>query len=61
MAPRSSRVHPDLEKERLKATFDKEEITNFLDGSKEKTDERRTNMELFLSEPVQQHREKEKK
>ncbi len=33
--------NPDLKKERLNCPFDKEEITNFIDGGIEKTKERR--------------------
>lgn len=33
--------NPDLKKERQNCSFDKEEITNLLDGGREKTIERR--------------------
>lgn len=41
----------DLRKERLKCSFNKEEITNLIDGGKEKTASRRKLEELFLSDP----------
>lgn len=33
--------NPDIVRERQKATFNVEELTNFLDGGKNKTEERR--------------------
>jgi acyl-CoA oxidase len=33
--------NPDLKRERSQCLFDKEEITNLIDGGKEKTKERR--------------------
>ena len=48
LAARSS-VHPDLEKERQNCPFSQEEITNLMDGGREKTAERRALEEYFFS------------
>lgn len=37
----SDKINQDLLNERRKCTFNKEELTNILDGGKEKTDERK--------------------
>ncbi|XP_047502178.1 probable peroxisomal acyl-coenzyme A oxidase 1 [Penaeus chinensis] len=42
---------PDLQKERAKCTFNKEEITNLMDGGEEKTLFRRKLEDFFLSDP----------
>ncbi|XP_063600213.1 probable peroxisomal acyl-coenzyme A oxidase 1 [Penaeus indicus] len=42
---------PDLQKERAKCTFNKEEITNLMDGGEEKTQFRRRLEDFFLSDP----------
>jgi len=41
------KVNEDLQKERLKCTFNTEELTNFLDGGADKTLNRR-NLGLWL-------------
>ena len=45
-------IHPDLAKEREDCPFELEEITNILDGGKEKTEQRRQ-FEDFLLERIQ--------
>ena len=45
-------IHPDLAKEREDCPFDQEEITNVLDGGKEKTEQRRQ-FEDFVLEKIQ--------
>lgn len=43
-------INQDLLRERKKCTFDPEELTNFLDGGKEKTGERRSRgRSLFIA------------
>nr|XP_053657365.1 peroxisomal acyl-coenzyme A oxidase 1-like [Cherax quadricarinatus] len=51
MAGAAQHCVDDLNKERLKCSFNKEEITNLIDGGKEKTASRRKIEELFLSDP----------
>ncbi|KAF4532170.1 hypothetical protein B566_EDAN002232 [Ephemera danica] len=48
------KVNEDLEKERKKCTFNPLELTLFLDGGKDKYDERREREEYFLSDPALQ-------
>ncbi len=45
-------VNPDLVKERLDCPFDQEEVTNLLDGSREKTEKRRSLEKFILSAKV---------
>ncbi|XP_064651939.1 peroxisomal acyl-coenzyme A oxidase 1-like [Lineus longissimus] len=56
MADRGSEVHPDLQKERQKATFSSYLLTNFLDGSEEKTKRRRYIEKLAIDDPELQHK-----
>nr|XP_027226501.1 peroxisomal acyl-coenzyme A oxidase 1-like [Penaeus vannamei] len=42
---------PDLQKEREKCCFDKEELTYLIDGGKERTEERREMEKILLSDP----------
>ncbi|KAB7498100.1 putative peroxisomal acyl-coenzyme A oxidase 1 [Armadillidium nasatum] len=42
---------PDLQKERDNCPFDKEEVTNFIDGGKDKTNLRRKLEKYFLADP----------
>lgn len=45
------KINPDLTKERGRATFKTTELTNFLDGTKEKTNRRKELENLFYSDP----------
>ncbi|KAG7175001.1 Peroxisomal acyl-coenzyme A oxidase 1-like 3, partial [Homarus americanus] len=49
--PTDSQCVLDLKRERAKCSFNKEEITNLLDGGVEKTANRRQIEDLFLSDP----------
>ncbi|XP_076061823.1 acyl-CoA oxidase 1 [Oratosquilla oratoria] len=53
MAPSPANLDcvPDLQKERASCSFDKEEVTILLDGSREKTEFRRKLQDHFLSDP----------
>ncbi|XP_037782717.1 peroxisomal acyl-coenzyme A oxidase 1-like [Penaeus monodon] len=42
---------PDLQKEREKRCFDKEELTHLIDGGREKTEERREFEQMLLNDP----------
>lgn len=45
---RDANIHPDLQKERDKCTFDPLELTYFLDGGQEKTFEKHARGNYFL-------------
>lgn len=46
------KVNEDLQRERESGTFNTEELTNLLDGGKEKTQERRELVEFFVHDPT---------
>uniref|UniRef100_A0A6M2DSR8 Acyl-coenzyme A oxidase n=1 Tax=Xenopsylla cheopis TaxID=163159 RepID=A0A6M2DSR8_XENCH len=48
---RDANIHPDLQKERDKCTFDPLELTYFLDGGQEKTFEKHAREQFFLTDP----------
>ncbi|XP_069100899.1 peroxisomal acyl-coenzyme A oxidase 1-like [Argopecten irradians] len=48
----SAAINPDIAKERLKATFNPQELTYMLDGGKENTDRRKELENLMFSDPA---------
>lgn len=47
----STKINPDLLKERSKCTFEPKELTHFLDGGEQKTLERKSREQFFLNDP----------
>ncbi|XP_050343192.1 probable peroxisomal acyl-coenzyme A oxidase 1 [Nymphalis io] len=48
----STKINPDLQKERDQCTFDITELTHFIDGGVEKTEERKKREEMALKENI---------
>ncbi|XP_045482305.1 probable peroxisomal acyl-coenzyme A oxidase 1 [Harmonia axyridis] len=46
-----TKINADLQKERAKCTFDPKELTHFLDGSEQKTKDRKERENFFLDDP----------